>query len=117
MLDEKIFVGSKYKTIYFEIDEERVLNRIINRRVAPKSGKIYNLITDPPEVDGVCDISGEPLIHRDDDKEEVVRNRLDVYRKSIVEIVDYYDKSSKLLRIDASLSSEKVYADLVKGLN
>ena len=71
MLSSEVFGDIAHKAIYFEIDERKVVERIVNRRVAPQSGEIYNLVTNPPKVDGVCDVSGEKLVHRDDDKEEV----------------------------------------------
>lgn len=116
MLDVELLADTNYRAIYFEIDEEKVVDRIVNRRIAPKSGKIYNLITDPPQNEGVCDISGEALVHRDDDREEVVRNRLKIYKNSITQILDYYRKQSKLLTLDASASPELVYKELINIL-
>ena len=63
---------------FFDVDFESLIERIINRRVAPESGAIYNLITNPPKIEGICDVSGEELVHRKDDKEEVVRKRIQV---------------------------------------
>lgn len=116
LLADKLLHDQPFKAVYFEVDEGKIVERIVNRRVAPKSGKIYNLIFDPPEVDGVCDISGEKLIHRDDDKEEVVKNRLKIYRESIAEILDFYSKLSKLHRVDASESPDLVYDQIQKLL-
>jgi len=65
--------------IYFEVDEETVVQRISTRRVCSKCGKVYNLITLPPKQDGICDDCGGQLIQREDDKEEVVRSRYRVY--------------------------------------
>jgi len=116
MLDSELLAGTSYRAIYFQIDEEKVVDRIVNRRIAPKSGKIYNLMTDPPQNNGVCDISGEALVHRDDDKEEVVRNRLNIYKNSVSQILDYYRKQAKLLTLDASASPELVYKELINIL-
>lgn len=65
--------------IYFEVDEETVVRRISTRRVCSSCGRVYNVITLPPKVEGVCDECGGTLIQRDDDKEDVVRNRYRVY--------------------------------------
>ena len=117
MLDSELLEGANYCAIYFEIDEPKVIERIINRRIAPKSGKIYNLLFDPPQNPGVCDVSGERLVHRDDDKEDVVKNRLSIYRKSVEDILGYYSKSSKLKKVDASSSPELVYEEILKIIN
>ena len=117
MLDESILSNGGYQVIYFKVDEDQVVNRIINRRIAPKSGKIYNLITDPPANDGVCDISGEALIHRDDDKEDVVRNNWR-YNSGIESILNYYNRLGCLKVVDASLSPSEVFhrlQEILKG--
>ena len=82
-LDEHVLKGAESKAVYFDIDLEILIERIINRRVAPKSGEIYNLITRPPKVSGKCDVSGEDLVHRKDDNEETVRNRMNVFKENI----------------------------------
>jgi adenylate kinase len=114
LLDEHLFSGIDYKVIYFEIDERKVIDRIVNRRIALKSGKIYNLLTDPPQNPGVCDVSGEPLVHRDDDKAEVVKRRLLLYKEGIQSILDYYSKSLKLLTVNASDAPGNVYDGILK---
>lgn len=117
LLSDKLLKKYDYSAVYFEIDEEKVVERIVNRRIAPISGKIYNLIFDPPQNPGVCDVSGEKLIHRDDDKEDVVKNRLAIYRNSIVDILNYYSKLSKLHILNASLSPEVVYEQILNILD
>ena len=112
MLDESVLTKNSYLAIYFKVDEDQVVSRIINRRIAPKSGKIYNLLTDPPVNEGVCDISGEALVHRDDDKEQVVRNRLEIYNSGIESILSYYNGLGCLKVIDASLSPGEVFHKL-----
>ena len=111
-LDEHVLKGAESKAVYFDIDLEILIERIINRRVAPKSGEIYNLITRPPKVSGKCDVSGEDLVHRKDDNEETVRNRMNVFKENIDPVLDYYESAGRLVRIDASLSSNEVYNQL-----
>ena len=113
MLSRNVLDGVTYKVIYFQIDEARVVDRIINRRIAPQSGKIYNLITDPPKNEGVCDVSGEPLVHREDDREDVVKNRIAVYNDSIKEMLSYYEKLGLLFKLDASMKPENVSTELI----
>ena len=104
------------KALLFDVDFESLIERIINRRVAPKSGAIYNLITNPPKVEGICDVSGEELVHRKDDKEEVVRKRIQVYALHQAEMVEFYSNKGELVRIDANLSTEEVYEQVLKNI-
>lgn len=114
LLEEHVLKGASARAVYFKIDFELIIERITNRRVAPKSGEIYNLITRKPKVDGKCDVSGEDLIHRDDDKEEVVRNRLEVFKKTIEPVLEYYKSKSQLVELDASRPADVVFTDLKK---
>ena len=77
-----------------------MIERIVNRRVAPSSGAIYNLVSNPPKVDGICDISGENLVHRKDDQEEVVRKRIEVYASHQADMVKYYSNKGELVKIN-----------------
>ena len=61
--------------IFFDVPEDVVVVRLTNRRICPKCGRIYNLLTSPPKEDNLCDVCKVPLVQRDDDKEEVVRRR------------------------------------------
>jgi len=112
LLNEHVLDGHAYRAIYFKVNEDRLVERVVNRRIATGSGRIYNLLTDPPAVDGICDISGEALIHREDDKEDVVLKRLEVYNKSIEDILKYYSDRGRLVTLDASKPLEVVYLEL-----
>jgi adenylate kinase len=94
--------------IYFEVDEETVVQRISTRRVCSKCGKVYNLITLPPKQDGICDDCGGQLIQREDDKEEVVRSRYRVYIEKTSPLIEYYRNQNKLFTLDARKSVEEV---------
>src|SRR5690606_21763261 len=61
------------------VPEDNIIERVTGRRVHPASGRSYHVKFNPPKVDGIDDVSGEPLVQRDDDKEDTVRQRLDVY--------------------------------------
>ena len=73
-----------------QIPDDAIVGRITARRVHEPSGRTYNIDTRPPKVEGRDDVTGEPLVHRDDDKEETVRNRLGVYRAQTEPLIDYY---------------------------
>ena len=94
--------------IYFEVDEETVVNRISTRRTCSNCGKVYNIITLPPKVEGVCDDCGGKLIQRDDDKEEIVRSRYEVYIKNTSPLIEYYRNQNKLFTLDGTKGVEEV---------
>ena len=78
-----------------EVPDSAVVERISGRRVHVASGRTYHLTFNPPKVAGIDDVSGEPLIQRDDDKEETVTKRLDVYHTQTEQLVNYYSDWSK----------------------
>ena len=73
-----------------DVPFEAIIDRMSGRRVHPASGRTYHLTFNPPKMAGQDDVSGEPLIQRDDDKEETVRKRLQVYNDQTRPLVDYY---------------------------
>ena len=78
--------------IEIDVDENEIIQRMSGRRVHPGSGRVYHVKFNPPKVPGKDDVTGEPLIQRDDDKEETVGRRLQVYRQQTRPLVDYYAK-------------------------
>ena len=100
--------------IFFDVPEDVVVLRLTNRRICPKCGRIYNLISSPPKEDNLCDVCKVPLIQRDDDKEEVVRRRYKVYMENTVPVVDYYERAGKLRKIDGTLGVERVVREVLK---
>jgi adenylate kinase len=75
-----------------DVDHDEIIQRLSGRRVHPASGRNYHIKFNPPKVSGKDNITGEPLIQRDDDKEETVRKRLEVYQEQTRPLVDYYSK-------------------------
>jgi len=108
-LDEYIIGKDSAQAIYFKIDVENIVSRITNRRIALKSGEIYNLLTRQPKVEGKCDISGEDLIQRPDDNEDVIRNRIKNFNAEIEPILSYYRDTSRLVVVDANLNPEAIF--------
>ena len=78
-----------------DVPAEEIITRISGRRVHQDSGRTYHVVFNPPKVEGIDDVTGEPLILRDDDKEEVVRKRLDVYQEQTRPLIDYYGDWAK----------------------
>jgi adenylate kinase len=75
-----------------DVPFEAIIERMSGRRSHPASGRTYHVKFNPPKVEGVDDVTGEPLVQRDDDKEETVRKRLDVYSSQTRPLVDYYSQ-------------------------
>jgi len=74
------------------VEKDEIIQRLTGRRVHPASGRNYHLKFNPPRIAGKDDLTGEPLVQRDDDKEETVRKRLEVYQQQTRPLVDYYSK-------------------------
>src|SRR5882672_9819255 len=77
-----------------DVPDEAIIERMSGRRVHPASGRNYHVKYNPPKVEGRDDATGEPLVQRDDDREETVRKRLEVYRKQTSPLVGYYTRWS-----------------------
>lgn len=75
-----------------DVPDEEIIKRLGGRRVHPDSGRTYHIVFNPPKVEGKDDVTGEPLIQRDDDKEETVKKRLDVYHSQTKPLIGYYKK-------------------------
>lgn len=92
----------------FEVEDATIIERIVHRRVCTQCGSWYNTRSLPPKVAGVCDRCGAPLAQRDDDREEVVRRRLTVYRTQTAPLIAYYERQGLLRAIDAAVPAEQV---------
>jgi adenylate kinase len=75
-----------------DVPDDEIIARMSGRRVHPASGRTYHIKFNPPQVAGKDDVTGEPLIQRDDDREETVRKRLEVYRAQTRPLIDYYGR-------------------------
>ncbi|MFP4644949.1 MAG: adenylate kinase [Spirochaetales bacterium] len=100
------------RVIYFNVDDEQVIRRLSGRRVHPASGRTYHVEFNPPQRQDIDDVTGEPLILRDDDREEAIRHRLEVYREQTAPVIDYYKNDGRVVEIDAGQSIEAVTAEL-----
>ncbi len=102
--------------IFVNSDEETVVKRISNRRVCPKCGRVYNLITLKPNNDSLCDECGSEIIQRKDDKEETVRERYRIYIENTQPVIDYYIKDNLLVEVDGSKDLNEVNKEVMKVL-
>lgn len=85
------------------VDDEEIIKRISGRRIHQPSGRVYHVLNHPPKVPGCDDVTGEPLIQREDDKEETIRKRLEVYHKQTAPLVTYYKNWANTQEDDAPL--------------
>ena len=80
------------RVLEIDVPDDEIIQRMSGRRVHPASGRIYHVKFNPPRAEGRDDVTGEPLVLRDDDREETVKKRLEVYRAQTRPLVDYYGK-------------------------
>lgn len=103
------------------VADEEIIKRLSGRRVHPGSGRVYHILFNPPRQPGIDDVSGGALIQRDDDKEETVRKRLQVYHEQTAPLIKYYGSLSGLkalayLRVDGLGDVQRIGQNLVKRL-
>ena len=99
-----------------EVDQEALIARLTGRRVCKNCGATFHVINIPPKQDGICDNCGNPLIQRDDDKEETARNRLSVYADQTMPLIEFYKDMGILVEIDGDGDPEKVFGDIVAAI-
>ena len=115
MLDE---LGFRIDAVvYIDVPDEEIVRRLSLRRTCRVCGRVYNLYYNPPKQDGKCDVCGGELFIRDDDKPEVIRNRLKVYNEQTRPLVSYYEESKLLVRVDGVNSIDNVFQQIVKKLS
>ncbi|MCH3987588.1 MAG: adenylate kinase [Lachnospiraceae bacterium] len=98
--------------IDIEVPDENIIRRMGGRRACTNCGATYHVVYNPPKVEGVCDVCGQKLILRDDDKPETVKNRLNVYHTQTQPLIDYYKKKDILKTVDGTQDMNKVFADI-----
>lgn len=95
-----------------KVSDEEVMRRLTARRVCEDCGAVYNLVFDPPGVEGVCDVCGGDLYQREDDNPETVRHRLYTYYKETSPLIGYYFAKDVLVEIDGEQAVSEVGKDL-----
>jgi adenylate kinase len=99
--------------LLIEVPDEDLVRRLAGRRVCVKNpSHIYHVDFDPPKHEGVCDQDGSRLIQRDDDQEDVIRRRLEVYHSQTEPLIAYYDEIGLLRRFDGRRSADEVHAHI-----
>ena len=89
--------------IHLAVDYNIMIARLTGRRQCPRCGTLYNVSSHPPRVEGVCNLDGEALVIREDDKEAVIRGRLDAYDRQTRPVLEYFRASGRrMVEVDAS---------------
>ena len=107
--------GKEIQAIEVDIRREELMKRLTGRRSCPVCGEIYNIYSKPPKNDNVCDLHPDTqLTHRADDNEESVSTRLSTFDELTRPLLDYYEKSGRLKKINGEGSPEEIYRELEK---
>ncbi len=106
---EKLGIEGKELAILFDVKDEEIIRRLSSRRVCKKCGAIYNLVVSPPKKEGICDKCGGELIQRDDDKPEVIKRRLSVYKEQTEPLVEFYKMKGILGKVNAEGEIEEIF--------
>lgn len=104
------------RVIFLEVPQSLLLGRLTGRRVCRACGAVYHLETKPIKKDGLCDVCGGEVIQRPDDKEEVIRTRLEAYEHNTRPLKDYYRSKGAYVEVDGTGSSEEVFSRITKVL-
>ena len=107
------------------VPDDEIVTRLTGRRSHPGSGRVYHVVFNPPKAEGVDDITGEPLVHRDDDREETIRNRLATYHAQTEVLTEFYGNleaegevgAPKLIKVDGTQSIEGVRDETLDELD
>ncbi|MCX5693954.1 MAG: adenylate kinase [Candidatus Omnitrophica bacterium] len=100
--------------VYLDSSDQVIIKRLTGRLVCSKCGANFHIINMPPKVKGLCDSCGGSLYQRSDDNETTVRKRLEVYKKEVASLIEYYKKARKLHSLNADLGAEIVLKQIVE---
>jgi adenylate kinase len=105
------------KVIYFQVDEDKVVERLTGRRSCKVCGAVYHVKFNPPKEAGKCDRDGSDLYQRPDDEEKAIRTRFEVYAKQTEPLLERYRRGDKLVTVDASGSIDEIFNRLWRALS
>ncbi|MBP5732441.1 MAG: adenylate kinase [Lachnospiraceae bacterium] len=119
VLDEALSkLGEKIDfAINVDVPDENIVRRMSGRRACLSCGATYHIEHIPPKKEGICDVCGQPLVLRDDDKPETVLNRLKVYHDQTQPLIDFYSKKGVLQSVDGTVDQKAVFAAIVAILS
>lgn len=102
--------------LYLTLPEEEILNRVLNRRTCEKCGKIFNIVTNPPRTEGLCDNCGGKLVSRSDETPEKTATRIEWFEKEVVPMIDFYKSKNMVEEIDGDQPIKKIFIDIIERL-
>jgi len=102
--------------ISMDVDYNVLLLRLTGRRTCPTCERIYNVHFQPPRVDEVCDVDGAKLVTRNDDREEVIRERLQAYERQTRPVAEYYQQKGRLVSVDGMGSADQVTEQVMRAI-
>jgi len=105
------------RVLYLELSEAEAVKRLGGRRICLRCGATFHLVSNPPQVLGLCDRCGANLSQREDDGEFTVRERMKTYQRQTYPLIEYYENRGLLKRIDANRDIEEVFDDLCRLLD
>ena len=103
--------------VRIQVDYNKLLLRITGRRICPACGRIYNVHSQPPLVDEICDVEGAKLIVRDDDREEVMRERLAAYERQTSPVAEHYERLNRVITVNGDLPVDEVTALILEAID
>lgn len=102
--------------IRMDVDYNKLKFRLTGRRTCPACGRIYNVHSQPASVDEVCDVDGTKLVIRDDDREEVIQERLAAYDRLTKPVAEYYDRKGRLFVVNGDRSPDQVTGEIFREI-
>jgi adenylate kinase len=116
MKDLNTFDPNFDKVLYIHISEQTTIARLSTRRTCSSCGKIYNIVSMPSKVEGICDACGGTLIQREDDKEEAIQKRLEIFNTETQEVLHKFSAEDKLIEINGEQTPDAVFAEITAKL-
>jgi len=104
------------KVIFLNISNEESIRRLTARRICPKCGRNFNLVTLPPKQDEICDDCHIQLVRRDDENDEVIKERLKVYQEETLPVIDYFRQKGMVVEINGEQPIEVIHQEILKKI-
>lgn len=101
------------KVINIEIDENIIIERLSNRRICLSCGELYNMLTEPPPEDGVCRVCRGKVIQREDDKPEIIKKRIEIYKKETQPLKEFYESSGLLVEVNGNNDIRNIHKNII----
>ncbi len=100
------------KVIEIHVEEKTIIRRLTSRRICSNCGKDYNLNLNPPPPDNICKVCGGKIIQRDDDKEETIKKRLEVYKNQTKPLIEFYQQKGNFFQVDGEKEIVDIFSDI-----